>query len=65
MWDIRVKPQLDGTVDVEFWHKDSFKFKIKGFKDDSGEAFTNSGHYRASLIPNIMNGLMVTTRRPD
>lgn len=64
-WEIRVLPQLDNTVIVEFWHNSILKFKVKGYVDGIGEVFTKTGHYRASLIPNDMNGLMVTTRRPD
>lgn len=66
MWETRIKSFYDGSIIVQFWYNGVFKFSINGSSDGaSAEVLTSSGHHRATLIPNIMNGLHVDTRKPN
>lgn len=66
MWETRIKSFYDGSIIVQFWFNGEFKFSINGCQDgSSAEVLTSSGHFRAKLIPNIMNGLYVDTKKPN
>ena len=66
MWEIRIIQRPNNKIIfVEFWNNGSLKFVIHGSDDGTAEVLTSSAHFRAKLIPNIMNGLYVDTKKPN
>ena len=66
MWETRVKPQPDHDLVVEFWKDEVMQFIIScSMYHGTAQVLTKSGHFRASLIPNVMNGLHVDLSKPD